>query len=382
MAAITMRQLHKAFGQAEVIKGVSLEIRNKEFVVFVGPSGCGKSTLLRLVAGLEDISSGEMRFDGELVNELTPAERGIAMVFQSYALYPHMSVYDNMAFGLKLAKVGKEGVDERVRNAARILQIEHLLERKPKQLSGGQRQRVAIGRAIVRDPRVFLFDEPLSNLDAALRVQMRIEIAKLHHALDATMIYVTHDQVEAMTLADRIVVLNAGVVEQFGSPLELYHQPQNLFVAGFIGSPKMNFLDGEVASVSANGITVNVADGATLTAPVTQNGATPWPEGHRGRASGAPDRRRRRGGRAQGPGDRGRASGRRDLRLSGARGLRSPGGQGRAAIPGPGWTRCCRSACLRPPAICSTSKARRSRGRRDDRAGAVRAPLFTAASRR
>jgi multiple sugar transport system ATP-binding protein len=275
MAAITMRQLYKAFGQAEVIKGVSLEIRNKEFVVFVGPSGCGKSTLLRLVAGLEDISSGEMRFDGEVVNELTPAERGIAMVFQSYALYPHMSVYDNMAFGLKLAKVGKQGVDERVRNAARILQIEHLLERKPKQLSGGQRQRVAIGRAIVRDPRVFLFDEPLSNLDAALRVQMRIEIAKLHHALDATMIYVTHDQIEAMTLADRIVVLNAGVVEQFGSPLELYRHPQNLFVAGFIGSPKMNFLDGEVTSVSADGVTVNVADGAMLTAPVTANGATP-----------------------------------------------------------------------------------------------------------
>jgi multiple sugar transport system ATP-binding protein len=270
-----MRRVHKAFGQAEVIKGVDLAIQDKEFVVFVGPSGCGKSTLLRLVAGLEDISSGEMRFDGEVVNELAPAERGIAMVFQSYALYPHMSVYDNMAFGLKLAKIGKEGVDERVRRAARILQIEHLLERKPKQLSGGQRQRVAIGRAIVRDPRVFLFDEPLSNLDAALRVQMRIEIAKLHHDLAATMIYVTHDQVEAMTLADRIVVLNAGVVEQFGSPLELYHHPQNLFVAGFIGSPRMNFLDGEVASVSANGITVNVADGAALTAPVVQNGATP-----------------------------------------------------------------------------------------------------------
>jgi multiple sugar transport system ATP-binding protein len=276
MAAITMRRVHKAFGQAEVIKGVDLAIQDKEFVVFVGPSGCGKSTLLRLVAGLEDISSGEMRFDGELVNELPPAERGIAMVFQSYALYPHMSVYDNMAFGLKLAKVGKEGVDERVRRAARILQIEHLLERKPKQLSGGQRQRVAIGRAIVRDPRVFLFDEPLSNLDAALRVQMRIEIAKLHHDLAATMIYVTHDQVEAMTLADRIVVLNAGVVEQFGSPLELYHHPQNLFVAGFIGSPKMNFLDGEVSSVSANGITVNVTDGAAaITAPVARNGATP-----------------------------------------------------------------------------------------------------------
>jgi multiple sugar transport system ATP-binding protein len=196
-------------------------------------------------------------------------------VFQSYALYPHMSVYENMAFGLKLAKIGKEGADERVRNAARILQIENLLERKPKQLSGGQRQRVAIGRAIVRDPRVFLFDEPLSNLDAALRVQMRIEIAKLHHDLDATMIYVTHDQVEAMTLADRIVVLNAGVVEQFGSPLELYHHPQNLFVAGFIGSPRMNFLEGEVSSVSDNGVTVTVAEGATLTAPVARNGASP-----------------------------------------------------------------------------------------------------------
>jgi multiple sugar transport system ATP-binding protein len=275
MAAITMRDVRKSFGQARVIKGVSLEIANKEFVVFVGPSGCGKSTLLRLVAGLEDITAGEIRFDGEVVNELAPAERGIAMVFQSYALYPHMSVYENMAFGLKLAKIGKEGADERVRNAARILQIENLLERKPKQLSGGQRQRVAIGRAIVRDPRVFLFDEPLSNLDAALRVQMRIEIAKLHHDLDATMIYVTHDQVEAMTLADRIVVLNAGVVEQFGAPLELYHHPQNLFVAGFIGSPRMNFLEGEVTSVSANGVTVTVAEGATLTAPVAQNGASP-----------------------------------------------------------------------------------------------------------
>jgi multiple sugar transport system ATP-binding protein len=275
MAAITMRRVSKSFAQVEVIKGVSLEIRNQEFVVFVGPSGCGKSTLLRLVAGLEDITSGELSFDGEVVNELAPAERGIAMVFQSYALYPHMSVYDNMAFGLKLAKVGREGVEERVRNAARILQIEHLLERKPKQLSGGQRQRVAIGRAIVRDPRVFLFDEPLSNLDAALRVQMRIEIAKLHRDLAATMIYVTHDQVEAMTLADRIVVLNAGVIEQFGSPLELYHHPQNLFVAGFIGSPRMNFLGGEVSNVSANGVTVQLADGASLTAPVSQNGAAP-----------------------------------------------------------------------------------------------------------
>ena len=275
MAAITMRRVSKSFGQAEVIKGVSLEIRDRELVVFVGPSGCGKSTLLRLVAGLEDITSGELSFDGEVVNELAPAERGIAMVFQSYALYPHMNVYDNMAFGLKLAKIGRQGVEERVRNAARILQIEHLLERKPRQLSGGQRQRVAIGRAIVRDPRVFLFDEPLSNLDAALRVQMRIEIAKLHRDLAATMIYVTHDQVEAMTLADRIVVLNAGVVEQFGAPLELYHQPQNLFVAGFIGSPRMNFLGGEVSSVSANGVTVELADGAALTAPVSHNSAAP-----------------------------------------------------------------------------------------------------------
>ena len=207
-------------------------------------------------------------FDGEEVNDLPPAERGIAMVFQSYALYPHMSVYENMAFGLKLAKVDAGGVEERVKKAAGILQIEHLLDRKPKALSGGQRQRVAIGRAIVRDPRVFLFDEPLSNLDAALRVQMRIEIAKLHNALDATMIYVTHDQVEAMTLADKIVVLNGGHVEQYGSPLDLYHHPQNLFVAGFIGSPKMNFLEGEVASATGNAITVALPSGEQVVAAV------------------------------------------------------------------------------------------------------------------
>ena len=273
MADITMRHVKKSFGHVDVIKGVDLDIKNKEFVVFVGPSGCGKSTLLRLVAGLEDITSGTLMFDGEEVNDLPPAERGIAMVFQSYALYPHMSVYENMAFGLKLAKLGKEGIDERVRQAAGILQIEHLLDRKPKQLSGGQRQRVAIGRAIVRDPKVFLFDEPLSNLDAALRVQMRIEIAKLHHSLDATMIYVTHDQVEAMTLADRIVVLNGGVVEQFGSPLELYHHPQNLFVAGFIGSPKMNLLQGEVAGGTDNAVTVRLDDGSTVLAPVGRDGA-------------------------------------------------------------------------------------------------------------
>jgi multiple sugar transport system ATP-binding protein len=247
VAEITMREVRKSFGAAHVIKGVTLDIKNKEFVVFVGPSGCGKSTLLRLVAGLEDITSGRIMFDGEEVNDLPPAERGIAMVFQSYALYPHMSVYENMAFGLKLAKVGQEGVDQRVRDAARILQIEHLLERKPKQLSGGQRQRVAIGRAIVREPRVF----------------------------NATMIYVTHDQVEAMTLADRIVVLNAGVVEQFGSPLELYHHPQNLFVAGFIGSPKMNLLEGTVASAAGNAITVDLGEGTQVVAPVSANGAQP-----------------------------------------------------------------------------------------------------------
>jgi multiple sugar transport system ATP-binding protein len=268
-----MHKVEKWFGRTDVIKGVDLSIEDKEFVVFVGPSGCGKSTLLRLVAGLEDITRGRIMFDGQEVNDLPPAERGIAMVFQSYALYPHMTVYENMAFGLKLAKVGREGVDERVRNAARILQLEPLLERKPRQLSGGQRQRVAIGRAIVRDPKVFLFDEPLSNLDAALRVQMRIEIAKLHHDLDATMIYVTHDQVEAMTLADRIVVLNAGVVEQFGSPLELYHHPQNLFVAGFIGSPKMNFLEGTVAAGTDNAVTVDLGDGTQVVAPVSANGA-------------------------------------------------------------------------------------------------------------
>jgi multiple sugar transport system ATP-binding protein len=217
-------------------------------MVFVGPSGCGKSTLLRLIAGLEDITSGDLMFDGQRVNDLVPSKRGIAMVFQSYALYPHMKVYDNMAFGLKLANQGKDEIRKRVEDAAKMLQIEHLLDRLPKQLSGGQRQRVAIGRAIVRDPRVFLFDEPLSNLDAALRVATRLEIAKLHHSMDkVTMIYVTHDQVEAMTLADRICVLRDGLVEQVGSPTELYERPDSIFVAGFIGSPKMNFLNGEIA---------------------------------------------------------------------------------------------------------------------------------------
>jgi multiple sugar transport system ATP-binding protein len=249
MAKIELKNLKKSYGAVNVIKGVDLTIEKGEFMVFVGPSGCGKSTLLRLISGLEEITSGDMLFDGERVNNLLPSQRGIAMVFQSYALYPHMSVYDNMAFGMKLAKSSPEAMKARVMEAAKLLQIDHLLDRLPKQLSGGQRQRVAIGRAIVRDPRVFLFDEPLSNLDAALRVQTRLEIAKLHHSMDqVTMIYVTHDQVEAMTLADRIAVLRDGKLEQVGTPAELYERPNSIFVAGFIGSPKMNFLTGKFAA--------------------------------------------------------------------------------------------------------------------------------------
>ncbi len=249
MAKIELKNLTKSYGAHRVIKGVDLEIKKGEFMVFVGPSGCGKSTLLRLISGLEDITSGDMLFDGERVNDVLPSKRGIAMVFQSYALYPHMTVYQNMAFGMKLAKAGADAIKARVTEAAKMLQIDHLLDRLPKQLSGGQRQRVAIGRAITRDPRVFLFDEPLSNLDAALRVQTRLEIAKLHHQMnDVTMIYVTHDQVEAMTLADRIAVLRDGIVEQVGTPSELYESPNSIFVAGFIGSPKMNFLGGTFAA--------------------------------------------------------------------------------------------------------------------------------------
>ena len=241
MAELVLKGVRKSFGAVDVIKGVDLDIKAGEFVVFVGPSGCGKSTLLRLIAGLEDITGGTLSFDGAVVNDLPPSQRHIAMVFQSYALYPHMTVYDNMAFGMRLGKAGKDDIDKRVRQAADILQITPYLDRLPKQLSGGQRQRVAIGRAIVRDPKVFLFDEPLSNLDAALRVATRIEIAKLHERMaGVTMIYVTHDQVEAMTLADRIVVLSAGRVEQVGAPMELYAHPANLFVARFIGSPAMN----------------------------------------------------------------------------------------------------------------------------------------------
>ncbi len=263
MAGIVLRDVKKSFGKVAVIHGVDLEVQDGEFVVFVGPSGCGKSTLLRLIAGLEDISSGDLFIDGERVNDLPPAKRGIAMVFQSYALYPHMSVYDNMAFGLELAKATKAEIDARVREAAKLLRIDTLLDRKPRELSGGQRQRVAIGRAIVRDPKVFLFDEPLSNLDAALRVNTRIELTKLHADSRATMVYVTHDQVEAMTLADRIVVLNAGRVEQVGTPLDLYHRPANLFVAGFIGSPQMNLLKGEVVG-SGRDTGIRLAEGITI----------------------------------------------------------------------------------------------------------------------
>jgi multiple sugar transport system ATP-binding protein len=247
MSNLVLKNVRKSFGAVDVIKGVDLDIKSGEFMVFVGPSGCGKSTLLRLISGLEDITSGDMHFDGVRVNGLAPSKRGIAMVFQSYALYPHMTVYDNMAFGMKLANAGPEEIRKRVEKAADMLQVRQYLDRLPKQLSGGQRQRVAIGRAIVRDPKVFLFDEPLSNLDAALRVATRLEIAKLHHGMNATMIYVTHDQVEAMTLADRICVLRDGIVEQVGSPIELYEKPNSLFVAGFIGSPKMNFLSGKFA---------------------------------------------------------------------------------------------------------------------------------------
>ena len=275
MATVTLRGVRKSFGGMEIIHGVDLDIDDNELTVFVGPSGCGKSTLLRLIAGLEDITSGEMTIDGVRVNDLPPKERGISMVFQSYALYPHMSVYDNMAFGLKLANGSKDAIDAKVREAARILQIENLLTRKPRELSGGQRQRVAIGRAIVREPKVFLFDEPLSNLDAALRVQMRIELAKLKEDLSATMVYVTHDQVEAMTLANKIVVLRAGHVEQVGSPLELYHHPRNLFVAGFIGSPKMNFLETVASDIGRDTATVKIPGGGTMTVPARTAGMAP-----------------------------------------------------------------------------------------------------------
>ena len=248
MASLSLENICKIYPNGfEAVKDFNLEIDDKDFIIFVGPSGCGKSTTLRMIAGLEDISRGDLKIDGIVVNDVEAKDRDIAMVFQSYALYPHLTVYDNMAFGLKLKKVPQEEIDKKVRNAAKILDLEKLLDRKPKALSGGQRQRVAMGRAIVREPKVFLMDEPLSNLDAKLRVQMRTEIAKLHERLGATMIYVTHDQTEAMTLGTKIVVMKDGIIQQVDTPQNLYNYPQNLFVAGFIGSPQMNFIDVAVA---------------------------------------------------------------------------------------------------------------------------------------
>jgi multiple sugar transport system ATP-binding protein len=272
MSAVHLQQIRKTFGGMEVLKGVDIEVADHEFLVFVGPSGCGKSTLLRTIAGLEQVDAGRVLIGNEDVTDLEPSQRGVAMVFQSYALYPHMSVYENIAFGLRMLKLPQEEIERRVQRAGEILQIGQLLERRPRALSGGQRQRVAIGRAIVREPKVFLFDEPLSNLDAALRVQMRLELIKLHKQLNATMIYVTHDQTEAMTMADRIVVLNHGRVEQIGTPLELYRQPANRFVAGFIGSPKMNFLDVRVLAVDGGRITIELPGGTPLAVPVGADG--------------------------------------------------------------------------------------------------------------
>ncbi len=275
MADVKLLGVSKAFGDVKILQGIDLEIRDGEFMVFVGPSGCGKSTLLRIIAGLEDITEGSLAIGGRVVNDVPPAERGIAMVFQSYALYPHMSLFDNMAFGLKLAKLPRAEIETAVNGAAKLLHIEHLLQRKPKDLSGGQRQRVAIGRAIVRKPEVFLFDEPLSNLDTALRVKMRYEFAKLHQQFKTTMVYVTHDQVEAMTLADRIVVLQAGRIEQVGAPMTLYEHPCNLFVAGFIGSPGMNLIDGVVVQASSAGATVQLGGGESIQCAVDASVARP-----------------------------------------------------------------------------------------------------------
>jgi len=274
MAAVTLNHIVKRYGDHAVIHGIDLEIRDGEFIVFVGPSGCGKSTLLRMIAGLEDISGGELHIAGKLANDIAPAERGLAMVFQSYALYPHMTVYENMAFALSLAGHKKAEVRAAVERAADILQITPLLQRKPKDLSGGQRQRVAIGRAIVRKPQLFLFDEPLSNLDASLRVQMRMELSRLHQALQTTMIYVTHDQVEAMTLGQRIVVFNGGRIEQVGTPHALYNHPATLFVAGFLGAPKMNLLACVAVATDAATVTVRLPGGALLAVAADGSGVT------------------------------------------------------------------------------------------------------------
>ena len=275
MANLKIKNLQKGFEGFSIIKGIDLEVNDREFVVFVGPSGCGKSTLLRLIAGLEEVTDGTIELDGRDITEVSPAKRDLAMVFQTYALYPHMSVRKNMSFALDLAGVPRAEVEKKVNEAARILELGPLLERKPKHLSGGQRQRVAIGRAIVRNPKIFLFDEPLSNLDAALRVQMRLELARLHQELQATMIYVTHDQVEAMTLADKVVVLNGGRIEQVGSPLDLYHQPANLFVAGFLGTPKMGFLKGRVSRLDAQSCEVELDAGTRIQLPLSGPSLSP-----------------------------------------------------------------------------------------------------------
>src|SRR6195952_4616408 len=270
MAEVSVRKVVKEYDAGvQAVKGIDLDIADHEFVVLVGPSGCGKSTTLRMIAGLEEITSGEIWIDGDVVNDVPPRDRDIAMVFQNYALYPHMSVFDNMAFGLKLRKFAKDEIRRRVDDAARILDIVPLLDRKPRALSGGQRQRVAMGRAIVRNPKVFLFDEPLSNLDAKLRVQMRTEIKKVHQTVKTTTVYVTHDQVEAMTLADRVVVMNAGIIEQVGTPQELYHNPATRFVAGFIGSPAMNFFQCRLIA-QGNGLAVQVDDLATIPLPASR----------------------------------------------------------------------------------------------------------------
>src|SRR5215470_4728349 len=268
MAEVSCRKVVKMYdGGVQAVKGIDLEIADQEFVVLVGPSGCGKSTTLRMIAGLEEISDGEIWIGGDVVNDVPPRDRDIAMVFQNYALYPHMSVFDNMAFGLKLRKFPKDEIRRRVDEAARILDIAALLDRKPRALSGGQRQRVAMGRAIVRNPKVFLFDEPLSNLDAKLRVQMRTEIKKVHQTVKTTTVYVTHDQVEAMTLADRVVVMNAGTIEQLGTPHDLYHSPRTKFVAGFIGSPAMNFVDCELAEAGGGGLNARLTNGLAFQVP-------------------------------------------------------------------------------------------------------------------
>jgi sn-glycerol 3-phosphate transport system ATP-binding protein len=261
MADVSLKNIHKSFGKAEVIHGISCDIKDGEFIVILGPSGCGKSTVLRMIAGLEVITAGEIEINGKVVNQLEPAARDIAMVFQNYALYPHMTVYKNMAYGLKIRRMPKDEIDQRVRNAADILELTEFLDRKPRQLSGGQRQRVAMGRCIVREPRVFLFDEPLSNLDAKLRVQMRLEIRKLHEDLKITSVYVTHDQVEAMTLGDRLIVMDNGYAAQIGSPLDVYERPATKFVAGFIGSPAMNFID---VRLSADGKSAQLPGGVNL----------------------------------------------------------------------------------------------------------------------